>query len=292
MPALESELEIATPPAPAPPSAPSKSVQYPRAFAGLFLRDLHVLRREKFPFLIRVIMNPLLFLFVFTYIMPHMSGGAAMNPTAAAMGQNFSTVLLPGLMAVAIMFSGIAAVALPLAQEFGITREIDDRVMCPLPIGAVAIEKIVFSALQSIVAAALVFPLAYYIPSTPVAAHVSSWPFLIAVLILASLLSGALGLTIGTSVQPKQIGLVFGVVVVPITFLGCVYYPWAALGHLRWLQIGVLVNPIVYISEGLRAALTPTMGHMPDWMILVLLIFFLALLTWLGMRGFRRRVVS
>ncbi len=100
------------------------------------------------------------------------------------------------------------------------------------------------------------------------------------------------GLTIGTSVQPKQIGLVFGVVVVPITFLGCVYYPWAALGHLRWLQIGVLVNPIVYISEGLRAALTPTMGHMPEGMILLLLVFFLALLTWLGMRGFRRRVVS
>ncbi len=101
---------------------------------GLFLRDLHVLRRELFPFAIRVCMNPLLFLFVFTFVMPHMSGGAAMNPTAAMAGGNFSTVLLPGLMAVAIMFSGIAAVALPLAQEFGITREIDDRVMCPLPV--------------------------------------------------------------------------------------------------------------------------------------------------------------
>jgi ABC-2 type transport system permease protein len=268
---------------------------YTRAFFGLMLRDLFVLRREIGPFIIRVAMNPLLFLFVFTYVMPHMSGGAALNPTAnmaAAGGGNFGTVLLPGLMAVAIMFSGIAAVALPLAQEFGITREIDDRVMCPLPIAAVAAEKIVFSALQSIVAAIVVFPLAYYIPSTPVAAHVSSWPFLIAVLILASLLSGALGLTIGTSVQPKQIGLVFGVVVVPITFLGCVYYPWAALGHLRWLQIGVLMNPIVYISEGLRAALTPTMGHMPNAGILFALVFFLALLTWLGMRGFRRRVVS
>ncbi|HEX5283413.1 MAG TPA: ABC transporter permease [Bryocella sp.] len=276
-------------------NATGKRGSYTRAFFGLMLRDVFVLRREVGPFLVRVAMNPLLFLFVFTYVMPHMSGGAALNPTAnmaAAGGGSFGTVLLPGLMAVAIMFSGIAAVALPLAQEFGITREIDDRVMCPLPIGAVAIEKIVFSALQSIVAAAIVFPLAYYVPSTPVAAHVASWPFLIAVLILASLLSGALGLTIGTSVQPKQIGLVFGVVVVPITFLGCVYYPWAALVHLRWLQYGVLVNPIVYISEGLRAALTPTMGHMPDWMILVLLTFFLGLLTWLGMRGFRRRVVS
>ncbi len=270
---------------------------YVRAFGGLLLRDLHVLRREIAPFLVRVAMNPLLFLFVFTYVMPHMSGDAAAASPAARMagvggGGGFGTVLLPGLMAVAIMFSGIAAVALPLATEFGITREIDDRVMSPLPIEGVALEKVVFSAGQSLVAAGLVFPLAYYIPSTPVQAHVSSWLFLALVLVLGSLVSGALGLTIGTSVQPKQIGLIFGVVVVPITFLGCVYYPWAALTHIRWLQYAVLINPIVYISEGLRAALTPGMGHMPDALLLAMLCFFFVLLTWLGMRGFRRRVVS
>jgi ABC-2 type transport system permease protein len=269
----------------------SKAMQYGRAFAGLFLRDLHVLRRELFPFVIRVCMNPLLFLFVFTFIMPHMSGGAAMNPTAAMAGANFSTVLLPGLMAVAIMFSGIAAVALPLAQEFGITREIDDRVMCPLPVSAVALEKICFSAMQSVIAAAVVFPLAYYIPTTPVVAHVNSWPYLIIVLVLASLTSGALGLTIGTSVKPQQIGLIFGVVVMPITFLGCVYYPWAALYPIRWLQMGVLINPIVYMSEGLRSALTPG-PHMPPLLILMMLVFFLVLLTWLGIRGFMRRVIG
>jgi ABC-2 type transport system permease protein len=273
----------------------SRRTSYTRAFGGLMLRDLRVLMRELGPFLVRVAMNPLLFLFIFTYVMPHMSGGAALNPTAqmaGATGGSFGTVLLPGLMAVAIMFSGIAAVALPLAQEFGVTREIDDRVMCPLPIAAVAAEKIIFSALQSLIAAAGVFPLAYYIPSTPVMVHVSNWFFLAAVLVLASLLAGALGLTIGTSVQPKQIGLIFGVVVMPITFLGCVYYPWAALAPIRWMQLGVLVNPIVYMSEGLRAALTPMLGHMPEAMILLMLCFFLALLTWLGMKGFRRRVLS
>ncbi len=264
---------------------------YARAFGGLFLRDLYVLRRELFPFAIRICMNPLLFLFVFTFVMPHMSGGGGMNPTAAMAGANFATVLLPGLMAVAIMFSGIAAVALPLAQEFGITREIDDRVMCPLPVYAVAIEKICFSAMQSIVAAAIVFPLAYYIPATKVAAHVGSWWFLAAVLVLASLTSGALGLTIGTSVKPQQIGLIFGVVVMPITFLGCVYYPWAALDRIKWLQLGVLINPIVYMSEGLRAAVTD-MPHMNKGLILLMLTFFLCLLSWLGMRGFLRRVVG
>jgi ABC-2 type transport system permease protein len=271
-----------------------RRVSYSRAFAGLMVRDFRVLLREFGPFLVRVIMNPLLFLFIFTYVMPHMAGGAGANPTAqmATGSGGFGTVLLPGLMAVAIMFSGIAGVALPLAQEFGVTREIDDRVMCPLPIEAVAAEKIIFSAMQSMVAACAVFPLAYYIPSTHVAAHVTSWPFLIAVMVLASLLAGALGLTIGTAVNPKQIGLIFGVVIMPITFLGCVYYPWAALSSIKWMQRGVLVNPIVYMSEGLRAALTPTISPMPEWMILAMLVFFLALLTWLGMRGFRRRVIG
>jgi len=43
-------------------------------------------------------MNPLLFLFVFTFIMPHMSGGAAMNPTASmasASGANFRPFFCP-----------------------------------------------------------------------------------------------------------------------------------------------------------------------------------------------------
>ncbi len=272
-------------------SSVTRQQQYVRAFAGLFLRDLFVLRRELLPFVIRVCMNPLLFLFVFTVIMPHM-GSAAMNPTASMAGANFSTILLPGLMAVAIMFSGIAAVALPLAQEFGVTREIDDRVMCPLPVAAVAVEKIVFSALQSMIAAAIVFPMAYYVPATPVVAHVSSWPFLLTVMVLSSLVSGALGLTIGTSVKPQQIGLIFGVVVMPITFLGCVYYPWSALTHMRWLQIGVLLNPIVYMSEGLRGALTTGLPHMNNALVLIMLCVFLVLLTSLGIRGFLRRVIG
>jgi ABC-2 type transport system permease protein len=288
---MEPEIDIPSQPATL-HAAPSKWVQYARAFAGLFLRDLHVLRREKISFLIRVCMNPLLFLFVFTYIMPHMSGSAALNPTAQMAGANFSTVLLPGLMAVAIMFSGIAAVALPLAQEFGITREIDDRVMCPLPVAAVAIEKIVFSALQSIIAAAFVFPLAYYIPATPVYAHVNSWPFLIAVVTLASLTAGALGLVIGTSVKPQQISLIFGTVVMPITFLGCVYYPWAKLDQMPILQHAILINPIVYMSEGLRAALTPALPHMSPLLVLVMLSFSLVLLTGFGIRGFLHRVIG
>ena len=142
-----------------------------KAFGGLFLRDLRVLTREFLPFVLRVGMQPLLFLFVFTFILPRMGNG---NPMAVAGGADFGTILLPGLMAVAIMFSGIAGVALPLSSEFGITREIDDRVMCPVPLWAVALEKVCFSAMQSIIAALLVIPMARYIPAVPVQSRCAS----------------------------------------------------------------------------------------------------------------------
>ena len=272
----------------APPSAArSASSVAVSAFGALLLRDFRVLRRELMPFALRVLMQPFLFLFVFTYLMARIGQGAGMVG-----GTNFATVLLPGLMAVAIMFTGIAAVALPLSSEFGVTREIDDRVMSPLPVYAVALEKVCFSAAQSVFAAMLVIPLVYLVPSTPVIVHVASWPMFIAVMLLAGLVSGSLGLAIGANVQPRQIGLIFSIVVIPITFLGCVYYPWALLAHVPWLQYVVLVNPIVYMSEGLRAALTPRVPHMPAFAILLGLLASLALLGALGLRGFLRRVIN
>jgi ABC-2 type transport system permease protein len=279
-----------TTPSPTPSVQPSATGIFFKAFIGLLLRDLRVLTREFIPFLLRVGMQPLLFLFVFTFILPHMAGG---NPLSSGAGPSFGTVILPGLMAVAIMFSGIAGVALPLSSEFGITREIDDRVMCPLPLWAVALEKVSFSAMQSMVAALLVIPMAYYIPAVPVRADIHNVPLFALVLILACFLAGSLGLVIGSTVNPKQIGLVFSIIVVPITFLGCVYYTWAGLlKNVTWLAVAVLFNPIVYMSEGLRASVTPNIPHMPWWAILLALFLFTGALGRLGLRGFLRRVVS
>jgi ABC-2 type transport system permease protein len=271
---------------------PAGNAMFLKAFLGLYLRDLRVLSRELMPFVLRVGMQPLLFLFVFTFVMPRLSNGSSLMSGMQGSPGGFGEVLLPGLMAVAIMFSGIAAVALPLSTEFGVTREIDDRVMCPVPVWAVAVEKICFSALQSMAGALLVIPLAIWIPATPVYPHIHNWALFVVVLVMASLLAGALGLAIGSSVAPKQIGLVFSIIVVPITFLGCVYYPWAGLGKIPVMKYAVLFNPIVYMSEGLRAAVTPDVEHMPVWAILLALTVFLGILGWLGIRGFLKRVIS
>ena len=260
---------------------------YARSFRGLLLRDISVLRREVIPFLIRTVMNPLMFVFVFTYLFPKMGQGFQNNA-----GANFGTLILPGLLAVGIFIQGIMATALPLSMEIGATREIHDRVMSPLPVTWVAIEKIVFSAVQSLLAALVIFPLVYFIPATPVQVHVSSWATLIGILVLASLVAGTVGLAIGTIVRPEQIALMFGIIVVPVTFFGCVYYPWAAMYKVRWLQILVLINPLVYMSEGLRTALTPGIPHMPAWVAFIALLVGLGILGTVGIRGFIRRVLT
>lgn len=254
---------------------------------GMLLRDLTVLRRSFAPLMVRTVMNPLLFVFVFTYVFPRI--GQGFHPPG---GMTYATVVVPGLVAVGMVFTAISAVALPLAMELGATREIEDRVLAPVAVELVALEKIVVGAVQGIVAGLVVFPLLYVIPATEVAVRVASWPLLVTFVLLASLAAGALGLVLGTGVRPAQIGLMFAVVVVPITFLGCVYYPWAALAPMPWLQAIVLVNPLVYMSEGLRAALTPDIPHMPPVASLTVLTLQTIVLGWLGTRAFVRRTIG
>lgn len=202
----------------------------------------------------------------------------------------FSTSLMPGLIGVAVVFQGIQAVTIPLVSEFGYTREIEDRVMAPLPIWAVAAGKIVSGAIQSAVAALIVVPFALWIPSTPVEVELN-WLALVTVAPLACLLAGALGLAIGTRAEPGQIPLVFGIIVIPMTMLGAAYYPWERLGAIEWLKWAVLVNPLIYISEGFRMALTG-IPHMSAWGIYTALVGFTAVLSWLGIAGFKRRVLA
>jgi ABC-2 type transport system permease protein len=258
------------------------------AFGALLLRDLRVLRKHLIEFIVRTIMQPLLFVFVFAYVFPKIGQGIG---GGAAGQQAFSSLLVPGVVAIACIFQGIQAVALPLVQEFSVSREIEDRVMAPLPVWAVAVGKLLAGALQGLFAAAIVFPLAAIVPATPVHLDVV-WIRLVTLLPMASVVGAALGLVIGTKAAPRQVPLIFGLVVIPITFLGATYYPWARLTPIPWLRVIVLLNPLVYMSEAMRVSLTPHIPHMPLWAIYGGLVVFGVVLGWVGIDGFSKRVLS
>ena len=257
------------------------------AFRALLLRDLRVLRRDWVAFLVGSLMQPLLLMFVFTYVLPKV-GMAAGGPARADV---FSTLLVPGVVALAMFMQGLQAVTIRFAIEIGYTREIEDRVMAPLPVWAVAVEKVLAGGLQALAAGAVVFPLAAVVPVTTVHLH-ANIPALLGVGVLAALLSATVGLVVGTVVDPGRIQLAFGAIVLPITFLGAVYYPWTALTPIPWLKALVLANPLVYISEGLRGALTTGVPHMNPWLVATAMSGFILTLGAVGIRSFHRRVID
>jgi ABC-2 type transport system permease protein len=263
------------------------SVAYPRAFLALLHRDLHVLVKHFFLFFVRTIMQPLLLMFVFTYVFPKIGQGVGGASGSAA----FTTTLVAGVIGLAIVFQGIQAVALPLVQEFGYSKEIEDRVLAPLPTRLVGVQKIVTGMLQGLIAAALVFPIAAVVPATPVHLRIH-WLVLLTLAPLAGWVAAALGLVLGTRVAPQNVSYLFALVVLPLTFLGAIYYPWRTLETIKSLQVAVLLNPLVYMCEGFRAALTQGVPHMSLWAVYGALIAFGVVLTWVGVEGFTKRTTT
>jgi len=256
------------------------------AFVALLARDLTVLRKRPAEFLARTVVQPLLIVFVLGYIIPQMGRGA---PDAGGATQ-VATTLLAGMLAMVVLFQGIFAVALPLVQDFGYTREIEDRMLAPLPARLVALEKVVVGAVQGLLAALVVFPLAMFIPTARPDLSVN-WLVLLTLAPLAALMCASLGLFFGTAVDPRGVAAVFTIVLTPLLWLGCAFFPWSALDTVRWVQVLALVDPLTYVSEGFRAAVTSG-PHLSLVVIYPVLIAFTGLLLWQGIRHFLRRVIS
>ena len=282
--------------------APVPQPTLAKTFAAMMAREFRVLRRNAVGTFTRAVMQPLLFVFVFTYVMPKIGGGfmfggastAAGAAGAAASSVNFATILVPGLMASMLLMQGIMAVTFPLVMEFSWQRTIEDRALAPVPIGVLATQKIAAGAAQAFIGALIVFPIVLVVHAAGQAphVHVTNWPLLVVILVTASLLTASLGLLLGTVMDPRKMQMLFAVILLPATMLGCVYYPWAALHQIRWLQFLVLINPMVYMSEGLRAVLTPGSAHMAMWAILTVLVGGTVIFGYLGARTFTRRVLN
>jgi ABC-2 type transport system permease protein len=253
-----------------------------RVFVALLRRDLQVALRELPFFLLRTIMQPLLILIVFGYLLPKMN----------FVGGGYQDALLPGILAVSLTLSSIQSVVLPMVQDFGWTREIEDRLLAPVPTWVIATEKIVSGAAQGVIAAIVVLPLARLILGPIPALTFAHAGAAVAVTVLGATAFSALGLWLGSSISPQQIGLMFSVIVAPMLFFGCAYYPWRGLDVLPWLKYAVLVNPLVYVAEGMRASLTPEVPHMPLAVTLAALVAITLGFWILGMRSFFRRAVG
>lgn len=260
-------------------SAPRPPVA--RAFRALLWRDVFVTGREFVTFLLQVVVQPVFLLFVFGKVLVDLG----------FIDDRYTDVLFPGVVALAAFLTALQNTAFPLVIDFSYTKEIEDRLLAPLPTGLVALEKIVFSTLRALVAAGVMFPIArWMLGELPV-----GWadvPVLLLFLVLGSLVGASLGMTVGTFVRPNRINVVFAVVLAPLLFTGSTQFPFPSLGSVPWFQVVCALNPLTYVSEALRAQLAPDLPHLPLWVSAVALLGFLTAFGVASLIGFRRRALD
>jgi ABC-2 type transport system permease protein len=251
-------------------------------FMALLRRDVRVAIKELPFFLVRTIMQPMLFIIVFGFLLPKMGfvrGG-------------YQSALLPGILAVSLTLAAVQSVALPMVQEFGWTREIEDRLLAPVPTWVIAAEKIVAGVVQGLIAATVVLPVARLImgPITGLTlAHAGEVGL---ITLLGATAFSAMGMWLGTAIEGQHIGLMFSVVIAPMLFFGCAYYPWRGLDVVPVMKYAVLINPLVYVAEGMRGALTPSIPHMRFPVVVLALLFITGFFWRYGLRSFYKRAIG
>ena len=252
-----------------------------RVFLAVLRRDLYVTGKEFVVFLAQVILQPLFLLFVFGKVL------GSLGYTQPG----YAELLFPGLLALTAVITGMQSLAFPLVLEFGWTKEIEDRLLAPMSTALVAAEKVLFATLRAIAATVIMFPVGILVLGS-IPWRASGVPLLIVIIVLGALLGAALGLVLGTLVVPQRINIVFSLVFTPLLFTGCSQYPWPSLDRLRWFQVVTALNPMTYVSEGMRAALVPSVPHIRPWVCIVVLVCSLVVLLAIGVRGFYRRAID
>ncbi|HYS47089.1 MAG TPA: hypothetical protein VEM35_11655, partial [Rhizomicrobium sp.] len=150
-------------------------------FFAMLARDAHVARRNLVALMLQTMLQPMLFVFVFGKVMT----------TSGMMPAAYKGMLIPGIMGMSMVMTGIQAVAMPLIGEFQFTREIEDRLLAPMKIGWLAVEKILAGAIQALAAGAVVVLAAWLLLGRSVALSFDRPALFIAVVLLVALFSAA-----------------------------------------------------------------------------------------------------
>jgi ABC-2 type transport system permease protein len=256
---------------------PTGSVAH--TFGAVLWRDTFVTGREIGTFLAQVVIQPFFTLFIFGKVLGDLG----------YVGAEFEQVLLPGVVALTGYLTALQNTMLPMVVEFSWTREIEDRLLAPMPIRLLALEKILFGAIRGTIAAVLMVPVGFIVLDN---VH---WPpsmllIVLGLVLLGSLAGATIGMTVGTLVPPERINIMLTVLLLPLMFTGSTQFPWLSLHELRWFQVICALNPLTYVSEGVRAVVMPaTVKSVPLWLDIPLILLGCVIFGVTGVAGFVRR---
>lgn len=246
----------------------------------MLLRDARVFKKKTLSRMFDGIIWGFAIITVSHFIMPHIGTG-----------KEFGAFIAVGNIAIWGMFEMLADTAVILADITG-HKGISYFLTLPIPQSLVFIRLALFNAYKSFVTPLPIFVVAKLIVGSSVPLKSIAFGKLIPLYILINLFYGFFGLFLA-SISPDlpAIATIRTRYITPIWFLGGYQFSWA-ISHqaLPLLSRINLINPMLYVFEGLRSTVLGPEGFLPYWTCFGVIAMYTIIFGYFAVRNLKRKM--
>lgn len=220
--------------------------------------------------LISSLIQPLLYLFVL---------GSGLGASSTLGSSRYLPYIFPGVVSLSLLFTSVfAAILIVFDRQMGFLKAV---LVAPVPRRAIAIGKVLAGAIQALVPGTIMLmflPLTGFVPN---ALQLSEF---VASMAFAAITFSALGVAVAARFKSMTVfPIISNAMLLPLFFLSGALYPLNVAPP--WLQTVAHVDPVAYAVDLMRGALLGT-TFFPVWLSILVLIAFIAVMTWLATRIF------
>lgn len=258
----------------------AKYLGYIAIVGHLIRRDLRVFKEEFWGKFIDTCFLLMTTILVFGYFLP-----------SYGLSANYGPFILIGAIAGFGFFEVIGRVSMLIADMEG-DRTILYTLTLPIPSWLVFVYIAISWALISSIISLVLFPLGKLLLFSQFnLTHIHLFKLLL-IFILSNLFFGFFALWLsGLLKKMSSLSHLFVRIVNPMYMFGCFMYSWASVYQLSHIVGYIhLLDPLLYVMEGMRAATLGQEGYLPFWFCFTVLFGYTSVLGWLGVKQLQKRL--
>lgn len=255
---------------------------YFKIFCAFLWRDFFVYGKRVSKYLLNYgIIGPVLYVITFAYLQPRVFFDSNISVGISTFIGNVSQILL------SLTYTVISGVLYDLKKH-----KFTQYQLSILPVKLFVLKEILFASLWGTFIAIPFFPIARILLGSSFATEHISWPTVFMMLFLAALCcSSYLFLATSLLTRTDQTRQLWMRVNIPMIILGGFWVPWHIMYRFSpYLGKAVLVNPLIYITEGLRQAIIGGNQYLSIGTCVIALLIFSIFFIVCGMYVFKRKV--
>lgn len=206
------------------------------------------------------------------------------------MGPNYGPFIMVGAIAIFGLFDLMMYVS-EMVMDMEGNRRINHTLSMPIPSTLVFISIGFNWAVTSAILIAFLIPVGKLLLWSQFSLSAVSWWRFAIIYPLIHLFFGFFALWISSVFsKASQIGNIWTRVVNPLFMFGAYFFPFSSVLTVSpMLAKFFLINPIIYVTEGLRSAmLGPSEASIPFWICPTMLIFFSMVFIWHSTKRFKK----